>query len=152
MPFVSQRRTLISHLKDALIAPITLVLVGIVSHWWVLMIGALCVAVCLVLGGGHLNLAWDPRETLLIFVGVYVVISFAALLLSLSEYLFGQRWEQVWIPDPRCLEVSQKLVGRLIAQDFSGAFELLSPEYRTRLTLDELIAAFNGGMSKVRRS
>lgn len=143
MPIITHRRKLVSYIKDALIAPFIFVLVAAIHGWWVFVVMAVCFAICLALGGAGVAPTWDYRETLIICAGVYFVIFFAALLLSLGEYLFTDRLEQVWIPDERCLDISRSFAERLIARDFHGVFDLLSPEYRARLTVDDLITAFD---------
>jgi hypothetical protein len=104
---------------------------------------AIGVAIYVALVGVGVAPAWDFRETVIICVGGYLVIFFAALLLSLGEYLFTDRREQTWIPDERCLGITQCFAERLISRDFEGVLDLLCREYRARLTIDDLAAAFN---------
>jgi hypothetical protein len=143
MPIVTRQRRFLSYIIDALIAPFALVLAAVFPGWWIFLVMAFCLAICFVLGDLGAAPDWNYRETLIILAGVYFGIFFAALLLSVGEYLFTDRREQVWIPDRRCIDISRSVAERLITRDFRGLFDFLSREFQARLTIDDLTTAFD---------
>ena len=106
MPIATRRRKLVSYIKDALIAPISFVLVAVIHGWWLFVVMAVCFAICLALGGAGccsgLGLSRNTDHLLVCFS------SFSLLhCCCLWANLFTDRLEQVWIPDERCLDISQ---------------------------------------------
>jgi steroid delta-isomerase-like uncharacterized protein len=145
MPYITRRTRLLDCALDLLIAPVALLLVGIVANWWVFLLILLCMLFCigvdLVLlgtinwGEFSVSFSWDQ---VLVLLGVFGLIWFAASICAIGHFVKG-RQRLVW--DGRCLRLSRRFTDLLMAGKFEAAYRLGSLSLRRRMELSDFIAA-----------